>query len=45
MLLQSNEERAETLMHEAREDVKERWQHYRLMAAEPVPVHRENGHA
>ncbi len=45
MLLQSNEQRAETLMHEAREDVKERWQHYRQMAAEPVPVHRENGHA
>jgi pyruvate-ferredoxin/flavodoxin oxidoreductase len=45
MLLQSNEERAEKLMQEARHDVKERWEHYRLMAAEPVPGEKTNGHA
>ena len=45
MLLQSNEQRAEMLMHEAKEEVKERWQHYRELAAEPVAVHKENGHA
>ncbi|MFL5659809.1 MAG: pyruvate:ferredoxin (flavodoxin) oxidoreductase, partial [Ktedonobacteraceae bacterium] len=33
MLLKSNEERAETLMDLAKKDVKERWQHYRQLAA------------
>ena len=41
MLLQSNEERAETLMQEARHDVKERWEHYRKLAA---PWQNGNGH-
>src|SRR5579875_414192 len=48
MLLQSNEARAEMLMHEAKEDIKERWEHYRELAAESAPVHsvyKENGHA
>ncbi len=42
MLLQSNEERAETLMREAKHDVKERWQHYRQLAA--APQQNGNGH-
>ncbi len=45
MLLQSNEERAEMLMREARGDVKQRWETYRQLAAEPVAVHKENSHA
>jgi pyruvate-ferredoxin/flavodoxin oxidoreductase len=34
MLLQSNEQRAESLMRLARQDVKERWHHYQQLAAE-----------
>lgn len=32
MLVQSNEERAEALLQEAKQDVQERWQHYHQMA-------------
>jgi pyruvate-ferredoxin/flavodoxin oxidoreductase len=45
MLLQSNHERAEILMQEAKHDVTERWEHYRQMAS--LPLHQEkngNGH-
>jgi pyruvate-ferredoxin/flavodoxin oxidoreductase len=39
MLLQSNEERAKALMHQAQEDVRERWQLYQHMSA---PLHHES---
>jgi pyruvate-ferredoxin/flavodoxin oxidoreductase len=35
MLLQSDEAHAEDLMGMAKKDVRERWQHYRQLAAEP----------
>ena len=50
MLLQSNEARAETLMHQAKKDVQERFARYQQMAAvQPEPVQatlsKEHDHA
>ena len=38
MLLQSNEQRAESLMQLARQDVKDRWRQYQQLAAEDGAV-------
>ena len=35
MLLQSDEARAETLLQQAKQGVKERYEHYQELAAEP----------
>jgi pyruvate-ferredoxin/flavodoxin oxidoreductase len=45
MLLQSDEQRAEELLAEAKRAVKSRWEHYRELASEPVPSHNGNGKA
>jgi len=43
MLLQSNEQRAESLMQLARQDVKERWHQYQQLAAEDVLTITKHG--
>jgi hypothetical protein len=35
MLLQSDEQRAEALLHQAKQTNKSRWEHYQELAAEP----------
>jgi hypothetical protein len=50
MLLQSNEERAESLMKLAEHDVRDRWHHYQELASEEeykddgaTPTAQDNG--
>ncbi|HZR39987.1 MAG TPA: pyruvate:ferredoxin (flavodoxin) oxidoreductase [Ktedonobacteraceae bacterium] len=47
MLLQSNQQRAEELMQQAKDDVQDRWEQYQQMAIQPQQQeqHKENGHA
>ncbi len=41
MLLQSDEQRSEALIKQAKQNIKERWEHYRELASEPH--HNGNG--
>jgi pyruvate-ferredoxin/flavodoxin oxidoreductase len=47
MLLQSNTQRAEVLMQEAKQDVQDRWQRYQQMATQSLPekATEEQSHA
>jgi pyruvate-ferredoxin/flavodoxin oxidoreductase len=47
MLLQSNAQRAEVLMQEAKQDVQDRWQRYQQMATQSLPekATEEQSHA
>jgi hypothetical protein len=44
MLMQSNPERAETLLHQAEASVRARWQHYKELAALSEVKAEHDGH-